>query len=96
MLSLTPHQSLRLILCEREGRRLKEVLRESKDQRRIFFIIGPEGGMSQGEVEESMGMGFVPVFMGERIMRAETASLCLISILQYEWGDIGKKGAIPS
>jgi len=89
MLSLAPLESLRLILWEREGRRLKEVLKESKDKKRIFFIVGPEGGMSQEEVEESKGMGFVPVYMGERILRAETASLCLLSILQYEWGDIG-------
>ncbi|MBM4278214.1 MAG: 16S rRNA (uracil(1498)-N(3))-methyltransferase [Deltaproteobacteria bacterium] len=89
MLSLASRESLRLILWEKEGSRLKEVLRESKDKKRIFFIVGPEGGMSQEEVEESKGMGFVPVYMGERILRAETASLCLLSILQYEWGDIG-------
>lgn len=89
MLSLASRESLRLILHEREGRRLKEVLRESKDQRRIFFIVGPEGGMSWEEVEKSKKTGFIPVFMGGRIMRAETTSLCLLSILQYEWGDIG-------
>ncbi len=89
MLSLASRESLRLILYEREGRRLKEVLRESKDKKRIFFIVGPEGGLSQQEIEESEGMGFVPVCMGERILKAETASLCLLSILQYEWGDIG-------
>jgi 16S rRNA (uracil1498-N3)-methyltransferase len=89
MLSLAPLESLRLILWEREGRRLKEVLKESKDKKRIFFIVGPEGGLSQEEVEKSKGMGFLPVYMGQRILRAETASLCLLSILQYEWGDIG-------
>jgi 16S rRNA (uracil1498-N3)-methyltransferase len=89
MLSLASLESLRLILCEREGRRLKEVLKKSKDQRRIFFVVGPEGGMSQEEIEKSKEVGFVPVLMGERILRAETASLCLLSILQYEWGDIG-------
>ena len=89
MLSLASRESLRIVLDEREGRRLKEVLRESKDQRRIFFVVGPEGGMSQEEVEKSKKTGFIPVFMGGRIVRAETASLCLLSILQYEWGDIG-------
>jgi len=89
MLSLAPLESLRLILWEEEGERLKEVLKESKDKKRIFFIVGPEGGLSQEEVEKSKGMGFIPVYMGQRILRAETASLCLLSILQYEWGDIG-------
>jgi 16S rRNA (uracil1498-N3)-methyltransferase len=89
MLELTPRESLRLILWEREGKRLKEVLSESKDQREVFFIVGPEGGLSQEEVERAVATGFIPVYMGERILRAETASLCLLSILQYEWGDLG-------
>jgi 16S rRNA (uracil1498-N3)-methyltransferase len=89
MLSLASRESLRLILWEREGRRLKEVLKESKNKKGVFFIVGPEGGLGLEEVEESKGMGFVPVYMGERILRAETSSLCLLSILQYERGDVG-------
>jgi len=89
MLSQAPLESLRLILWEEEGERLKKILKESKDKKRIFFIVGPEGGMSQEEIEKSKKTGFIPVFMGGRIMRAETTSLCLLSILQYEWGDIG-------
>jgi 16S rRNA (uracil1498-N3)-methyltransferase len=45
--------------------------------------------LSEEEVEEAKSKGFVPITLGERILRAETASLCLLSILQYEWGDIG-------
>lgn len=89
MLSLASRESLRLILHEKEGRRLKEVLSDPQDRRRIFFVVGPEGGLTQKEIDESKGKEFVPVFMGERILRAETASLCLLSILQYKWGDIG-------
>ena len=37
----------------------------------------------------SQRAGFVAVTLGKRILRAETASLCLLSILQYEWGDVG-------
>lgn len=81
--------SLRIILCEKEGSRLKEVLSESKERRKIFFIVGPEGGLSREEVEYAKGKTFVPVNLGNRILRAETASLCLLSLLQYEWGDIG-------
>jgi 16S rRNA (uracil1498-N3)-methyltransferase len=89
VLSQAPFESLRLILWEEEGERLKEVLKESKDHKGVFFIVGPEGGLSQEEVERSKGMGFIPVYMGQRILRAETASLCMLSIIQYEWGDIG-------
>jgi len=89
MLQIASPGSLRLILWEREGGRLKEVLERSKEKTRIFFIIGPEGGFSQEEVEEAKRSGFIPVTLGRRILRAETASLCLLSILQYEQGDIG-------
>ncbi len=89
MLQIASPGSLRLILWEREGVRLKEVLERSKEKTRIFFIIGPEGGFSQEEVEEAKREGFIPVTLGRRILRAETASLCLLSILQYERGDIG-------
>ena len=89
MLQIASPGSLRLILWEREGGKLKEVLERSKEKTRIFFIIGPEGGFSQEEVEEAKRAGFIPVTLGRRILRAETASLCLLSILQYEQGDIG-------
>jgi 16S rRNA (uracil1498-N3)-methyltransferase len=81
--------SLRLILWEREGVRLKEALERSKEKTKIFFIIGPEGGLSEEEVDQAKRNGFTPVTLGRRILRSETASLCLVSILQYEWGDMG-------
>lgn len=80
---------LRLILWEKKGARLKEVLEGSKEKTKIFFIVGPEGGLSQEEVGLAKQKGFIPVTLGKRILRSETASLCLLSILQYEWGDIG-------
>ena len=89
MLQAASSNALRLILWEREGMRLKEVLEGSKERKKIFFIIGPEGGFSQREIEEGKGAGFIPVTLGRRILRAETASLCFLSILQYEQGDIG-------
>ncbi|MFB3886959.1 MAG: 16S rRNA (uracil(1498)-N(3))-methyltransferase [Thermodesulfobacteriota bacterium] len=80
---------LRFILREREGVRLKDVLERLKDRRKVFFIVGPEGGLSHDEVDLARENGFIPLTMGKRILRSETASLCLLSILQYEWGDIG-------
>jgi 16S rRNA (uracil1498-N3)-methyltransferase len=89
MLGSASPRALCLILCEREGNTLKEVLERSKEKAEVFFIIGPEGGFDQGEVEEAKRKGFFPVTLGRRILRAETTSLCLLSILQYERGDIG-------
>ena len=89
MLRTASTDSLRLILWENEGVNLREVLEGSKERKKIFFVIGPEGGFSQDEVEKAKRAGFVAVTLGRRILRAETASLCLLSILQYERGDIG-------
>ena len=93
MLQNASTENLRLIFWEREGIQLKKVLERSKDRKNIFFVIGPEGGFNHSEVDEAERMGFIPVTLGRRILRAETASLCFLSILQYERGDIGSSGS---
>lgn len=87
MLKLTSPLSLNIVLWEREGLSLKEILKEKRNNK-IFFIVGPEGGLSTEEVEQAKLKGFIPIKLGKRILRSETASLCFVSILQYEWGDI--------
>jgi 16S rRNA (uracil1498-N3)-methyltransferase len=89
MLQVASSGSLCLILWEREGVKLKEILDRSKERLKIFFVTGPEGGFGREEVEEAIRAGFIPITLGNRILRAETATLCLLSILQYERGDIG-------
>lgn len=89
MLGMASLEALRLILWEKEGQGLKEVLKESKGRTKVFFMVGPEGGMSDEEVEEAKRGGFIPITLGKRILRSETAGLCLLSVLQYEWGDLG-------
>jgi 16S rRNA (uracil1498-N3)-methyltransferase len=89
MLESATKDSLRLVLWEKEGERLKEVLGKKEKKEEVFFIVGPEGGLSQEEVGEAEKAHFIPVTLGKRILRSETASLCLLSILQYEWGDMG-------
>ncbi|OGP89007.1 MAG: hypothetical protein A2156_05015 [Deltaproteobacteria bacterium RBG_16_48_10] len=89
ILGSVPQDSLRLILWEKGGEKLREILKKKERENEIFFIVGPEGGLSQEEVEEAKRANFIPITLGERILRSETASLCLLSILQYEWGDMG-------
>lgn len=84
-----PLDCIRFLLWEKEGKRLKELLGGVKDLKKIFFIVGPEGGLTEEEVMLAKRKDFIPVNLGKRILRSETASLCFLSILQYEWGDIG-------
>ena len=89
MLENVPPGSVRLLLWEREGDRLKKVLGTTTESIEVFFIVGPEGGLSPDEVDQARALGFIPVNLGRRILRAETAGISFLSILQYEWGDMG-------
>lgn len=47
------------------------------------IFIGPEGGFDEAEVRQAMESGAVPVSLGRRILRTETAGLAMLSILMY-------------
>ena len=53
----------------------------------LAIICGPEGGFSKIEIRNLREQGAMPVNLGPRILRAETASTCALSIAQYVWGD---------
>jgi 16S rRNA (uracil1498-N3)-methyltransferase len=56
--------------------------------RELCLLIGPEGGLEESEVEHAMVAGFTARSLGPRVLRAETAPLAALSILQYLWGDL--------
>lgn len=47
----------------------------------ITFLSGPEGGLSGAEEDAALARGFVPVTLGQRVLRAETAALCALAAL---------------
>lgn len=85
-----PPCDLRLIFWEHEARqRLDEVLAvQKKDCRSVLFLLGPEGGFSEIEVASAQQEGFIPVSLGPRILRAETATLTATAILQFTLGNL--------
>ena len=52
-------------------------------------MVGPEGGYTEPEVDEAIRAGYVPVTLGQRILRTESAAISALTILQYELGDLG-------
>ena len=80
-----------LILWEGEQEnRLKDVLERYPDSiKKICVFIGPEGGFTEKEIGLAKEKGFISVSMGDLILRAETATITIIGILQYEFGNIG-------
>ena len=55
----------------------------------VALLVGPEGGFSQREVALAEGAGFLPVSLGPRILRTETAGFAVTAILEYLYGDFG-------
>lgn len=51
------------------------------------IAVGPEGGLSQDEIELACQFDFKSKLIGPRILRTETAALTAISIMQSHWGD---------
>ncbi len=86
---LTLNDDLALIFCyENEANyNLKACLKDLK-ARQVILLIGPEGGFSLEEAELLLSKGAKSVSLGPRILRAETAAIAAMSIIQYELGDI--------
>lgn len=55
----------------------------------VSLFIGPEGGFTAVEIEGARGKGVVPVTLGRRIFRAETAAITAVAAVMYECGELG-------
>ena len=60
----------------------------AQQQRFQRVLIGPEGGLHPDEFKLALRSGMRPVELGPRILRAETAAVSAVSILQFLWGDL--------
>ena len=60
------------------------------------LMIGPEGGFEENEITAACVAGFVPVSLGKRILRTETAGLTALSILMYHLELSGEAAAMVS
>ncbi len=56
-------------------------------QTRVTLLIGPEGGFTDDEADAAQRACFVPVLLGPRVLRTETAAVAGIAALQTLWGD---------
>jgi 16S rRNA (uracil1498-N3)-methyltransferase len=84
----TPYD-LKLIFWEEELQNsLHDILQQHTDIRSVLLLIGPEGGFSPDEARQAAAQGFQPVTLGRRILRAETAAIAAIAVLQYELGNL--------
>lgn len=83
--------ALKVLLWEKESDNpLRGVLKSQGNCDRVVLMVGPEGGFDPREVQMAKERGFIPVTLGRRILRTETAAIVLVGILQYELGDLGR------
>lgn len=68
---------------------LKTALRRTGRVSDVWLFIGPEGGFSPQEARSAREAGIIPVTLGPRILRTETAGMVALTMVLYEIGDLG-------
>jgi 16S rRNA (uracil1498-N3)-methyltransferase len=94
MLSFLESEKLVIIPYENEKENFILPLLEGfeKQPASVALFTGPEGGISPSEMEKLKKIPQAhPVSLGDRILRAETAPLAVLSIIMFFWGDLGRR-----
>jgi 16S rRNA (uracil1498-N3)-methyltransferase len=82
-----PSHDKRIILTPQATQSLADWTRQNEAQT-ITIMTGPEGGFSEKEEDTAIAQGAIPLAMGARILRTETAGLAAIAIISAAWGGI--------
>lgn len=72
---------------EKKGK-IKILGRKMRGLNTVQVVLGPEGGWEPQEAEALKSQGFLALSLGPRILRAETATVAALSLLQYIFGDL--------
>ncbi|HLC18340.1 MAG TPA: RsmE family RNA methyltransferase, partial [Thermodesulfobacteriota bacterium] len=83
-------KDLRLALSEKKGiAGIRDALAEARKNeiKSAALLVGPEGGLTESEMEEAEGRGFTPVSLGQRTLRVETAAIIGVGLITYELGE---------
>jgi len=76
--------SRRLLLTPHTDARLRELERPTHP---VVLLAGPEGGFTPDEESAARRGGFIPVSLGPRVLRTETAAVAALAAMQALWGD---------
>ena len=79
---------VKIILSPHSDLHIREFLENTIFPYEIVFLSGPEGGFTKKEINLAKKYGFTDINLGKRILRAETAPLVFLSILEYKWGNV--------
>ena len=62
--------------------------RQTSARQKVIVVVGPEGGFTQQEVDEAVDQSFIPVTLGQRRLRTETAAVTVLSIIFNMFGEM--------
>ena len=79
------NDTLRWLLLPGADKALRDLPRPQKP---IELLVGPEGGLTDNEVEAARRADYQPLRLGPRVLRTETAAPALLAALQALWGDL--------
>ena len=84
LLTSAAAHATRFVLSVAGGRRLRDLARPAGS---VALLAGPEGGLSADEEQAARDAGFVPLSLGPRVLRTETAAVAALAAIQALWGD---------
>lgn len=87
--AIAAQPSLALLLHERDGQHLRDLAAAHPRVTDLGLYLGSEGGWEEDEAAALRAAGVLPVHLGPRILRAETAAVTALALAQYLWGDLG-------
>lgn len=77
------YEGLKLVLHHRTPQTFKDLPKPQS----VLFLIGPEGGLSDAEIQLALDNGYQALSLGPRVLRTETAPITILSCIQLLWGD---------
>ena len=81
--------AVKIICWEHEkSRGVRQVLEAGDDRYPVAVLVGPESGFTEAEVAVAETHGFVPVSLGPRRLRTETAAVAVTGIIRYSRGEL--------
>ncbi|TSB46770.1 16S rRNA (uracil(1498)-N(3))-methyltransferase [Alkalicoccobacillus porphyridii] len=90
VIDLIAHHTASIVLAEEQAKngetsQFSKVLSSLTEGDSLLVIVGPEGGLSESEVDHFQEAGAIPCGLGPRILRTETASLATLAAISYQF-----------
>ncbi len=87
--ALVQGTGLRLLAWEEAGESGPGVDSAVGEAEEVSLIVGPEGGISRDEAATAIDLGWLPLSLGPRVLRAETAAVAAATVVMHAAGEIG-------